>query len=52
MRTFVALEAGRLSDLTMVGKAGSTRSAKRLELELLPDVVVLDLLLPQAPEGM
>jgi DNA-binding NarL/FixJ family response regulator len=39
-------------DLTVVGEAGSTRSAKRLDLELLPDVVVLDLLLPQAPDGM
>jgi DNA-binding NarL/FixJ family response regulator len=39
-------------DLTVVGEAGSTRSARRLDLELLPDVVVLDLLLPQAPEGM
>jgi DNA-binding NarL/FixJ family response regulator len=39
-------------DLTVVGEAGSTPSAKRLDLELLPDVVVLDLLLPQAPEGM
>jgi DNA-binding NarL/FixJ family response regulator len=39
-------------DLTVVGEAGSTRGAKRLDLELLPDVVVLDLLLPQAPEGM
>jgi DNA-binding NarL/FixJ family response regulator len=39
-------------DLTVIGEAGSTRSAKRLDLELLPDVVVLDLLLPQAPEGM
>lgn len=39
-------------DLTVVGEAGSTRNAKRLDLELLPDVVVLDLLLPQAPEGM
>jgi DNA-binding NarL/FixJ family response regulator len=39
-------------DLTVVGEAGSTRSAKRLDLELVPDVVVLDLLLPQAPEGM
>jgi DNA-binding NarL/FixJ family response regulator len=39
-------------ELTVVGEAGSTRSAKRLDLELLPDVVVLDLLLPQAPEGM
>jgi CheY-like chemotaxis protein len=29
-----------------------TPSAKRLDLELLPDVVVLDLLLPRAPEGM
>ena len=36
-------------DLTVVGEAGSARSAKRLDLELLPDVVVLDLLLPQAP---
>jgi DNA-binding NarL/FixJ family response regulator len=40
------------ADLTVVGEAGSTRSATRLDLELLPDVVVLDLLLPQAPEGM
>jgi DNA-binding NarL/FixJ family response regulator len=39
-------------DLTVVGEAGSTRSAKRLDLELHPDVVVLDLLLPQAPDGM
>jgi DNA-binding NarL/FixJ family response regulator len=39
-------------DLTVVGEAGSTRSATRLDLELLPDVVVLDLLLPQAPDGM
>ena len=40
------------ADLTVVGEAGSTRSAKRLDLGLLPDVVVLDLLLPQAPDGM
>ena len=40
------------SDLTVVGEAGSTRSAKRLDLELLPDVVVLDLLLPKATDGM
>jgi DNA-binding NarL/FixJ family response regulator len=40
------------SDLTVVGEAASTRSAKRLDLELVPDVVVLDLLLPQAPDGM
>jgi DNA-binding NarL/FixJ family response regulator len=40
------------SDLTVVGEAGSTRSAKRLDLELFPDVVVLDLLLPQAMDGM
>jgi DNA-binding NarL/FixJ family response regulator len=39
-------------DLTVVGEAGSTRSAKRLDLELLPDVVVLDLRLPQAMDGM
>ena len=39
-------------DLTVVGEAGSTQSAKRLDLELLPDVVVLDLRLPQAMDGM
>jgi DNA-binding NarL/FixJ family response regulator len=39
-------------DLTVVGEAGSARSARRLDLELGPDVVVLDLLLPQAPDGM
>jgi DNA-binding NarL/FixJ family response regulator len=38
-------------DLTVVGEADSTPSATRLDLELLPDVVVLDLLLPQPPEG-
>ena len=38
-------------DLTVVGEARSTPSATRLDLELLPDVVVLDLL-PQVPEGM
>jgi DNA-binding NarL/FixJ family response regulator len=40
------------SDLTVVGEAGSTRGASRLDLELGPDVVVLDLLLPQASDGM
>jgi DNA-binding NarL/FixJ family response regulator len=39
-------------DLAVVGEAWSPRSARRLDLELLPDVVVLDLLLPRAPEGM
>jgi DNA-binding NarL/FixJ family response regulator len=39
-------------DLAVVGEAGSTPSAERLDLELLPDVVVLDLRLPQAPQGM
>ena len=39
-------------DLTVVGEAGSPRSAIRLDLDLRPDVVVLDLLLPQAPDGM
>ena len=39
-------------DLTVVGEAGSARSARRLDLELGPDVVVLDLLLPRAPDGM
>jgi hypothetical protein len=33
-------------------RGGSTGSAKRLDLGLLPDVVVLNLLLPQAPDGM
>jgi DNA-binding NarL/FixJ family response regulator len=40
------------ADLTVVGEAGSTRSAERLDLELIPDVVVLDLLLPRVPDGM
>jgi DNA-binding NarL/FixJ family response regulator len=40
------------ADLTVVGEAESTRSAKRLDLELLPDVVVLDLRLPRAMDGM
>ena len=39
-------------DLTVVGEAGSTRSARRLDLELAPDVVVLDLLLPRASDGL
>jgi DNA-binding NarL/FixJ family response regulator len=39
-------------DLRVVGEAGSSRSAIRLDLDLRPDVVVLDLLLPQAPDGM
>jgi len=39
-------------DLTVVGEAGSTRSARRLDLELGPDVVVLDLLLPHVADGM
>jgi DNA-binding NarL/FixJ family response regulator len=39
-------------DLTVIGDAGSAWSAERLDLELLPDVVVLDLLLPQAMDGM
>ena len=42
----------RASDLTVVGEAGSARSAGRLDLELDPDVVVLDLLLPRASDGM
>ena len=40
------------SDLAVVGEAGSARGARRLDLELDPDVVVLDLLLPQASDGM
>ena len=39
-------------DLTVVGEAGSTRGARRLDLALGPDVVVLDLLLPQAADGL
>ena len=39
-------------DLTVVGEAGSTSGARRLDLELGPDVVVLDLLLPQAADGL
>jgi DNA-binding NarL/FixJ family response regulator len=39
-------------DLTVVGAAGSTRGARRLDLELGPDVVVLDLLLPQVSDGL
>lgn len=39
-------------DLTVVGEAESTRSARRLDLELGPDVVVLDLLLPQVSDGL
>ena len=39
-------------DLTVVGEAGSPRSARRLDLELAPDVVVLDLLLPRASDGL
>jgi DNA-binding NarL/FixJ family response regulator len=39
-------------DLTVVGEAGSTQSARRLDMELDPDVVVLDLLLPRASDGL
>jgi hypothetical protein len=39
-------------DLMVVGEAGSACGARRLDLELDPDVVVLDLLLPQASDGM
>jgi DNA-binding NarL/FixJ family response regulator len=38
---------GCAPDLTVVGEAGSTPSASRLDLELLPDVVILGLLAPQ-----
>lgn len=39
-------------DLTVVGEAASGRGAQHLDLELLPDVVILDLLLPHASDGM
>jgi DNA-binding NarL/FixJ family response regulator len=39
-------------DLTVVGETGSTRGARRLDLELGPDVVLLDLLLPQVSDGL
>jgi DNA-binding NarL/FixJ family response regulator len=39
-------------DLTVVGEAGSAVSTQQLDLTLLPDVVVLDLLLPRASDGI
>jgi DNA-binding NarL/FixJ family response regulator len=36
----------------VVGETGSTRGARRLDLELGPDVVLLDLLLPQVSDGL
>lgn len=39
-------------DLTVVGEAATAESSRRLDLELLPDVVVLDLLLPHASDGL
>ena len=39
-------------DLTVVGETGSAQGAGRLDLELDPDVVLLDLLLPQLSDGL
>jgi DNA-binding NarL/FixJ family response regulator len=39
-------------DLTVVGEAGSAVSTQQLDLTLVPDVVVLDLLLPRASDGI
>jgi DNA-binding NarL/FixJ family response regulator len=39
-------------DLTVVGEAASARSSRQLDQQLLPDVVILDLLLPHASDGI
>ena len=39
-------------DLTVVGETGSPVGTQQLDLTLLPDVVVLDLLLPRASDGI
>lgn len=40
------------SDAVVVGEASSARSALQLDLALRPDVVILDLLLPGAEDGL
>ena len=39
-------------DVTVVGEASSASTALQLDLALRPDVVVLDLLLPHAEDGL
>jgi DNA-binding NarL/FixJ family response regulator len=39
-------------DVGVVGQAASRRSALTLDLELRPDAVVVDLLLPHADDGL
>jgi len=40
------------SDAVVVGEAASARTALQLDLALRPDVVILDLLLPEAEDGL